>query len=648
MSKTTVTMRENMNSHRKTPHFLSLAIGFGLLSGCGSDQDQQASAQAKKAASKSPLAFFTALEGHDQDLALGILKTKVTQKPKDESGRTPLMVAARTSSTRVAWELLPEKVTSPLPTDDQGLNALVYAAQADEIWLVGELLKRGASADVALPEGGTLVGKCISEGHTAVAMLLLKHGAPADSVDANGRPLVEIAARNGQATLVSDLIERGVAFESSEGPEGAEEFFLSHVAAEAGEPELIKLLAKSGADLNVMNQYGENPIHIAVGSGSYDVLAPLFDQGVPLDRADGSGSTPVHLAVMRRDPDSLRALLSLGANPNSYGPEGKLPIDFALEMRDYEFASLLLQYGSHAPCEPLYEAILEDDRDLIDFLLSNGADPNSLCRLSDDTLLGAALRNDNRWAAFRLLQAGALPTALTKEGQTAFHLAVAKLDKALVGLMLEKGANPNQPFNNYPSDEFLAQVASTNIAKSSLSHTRRFTPIAMAADSGDVELARLLLTHGASPQIYTQGGRYNYWYPISWAARRMDVPMMQILLGREPSQVKRRAVVDLSQQRAWVYDGDEEIYTTRVSTGKAGNRTRQGTFVITNRYRHWNSTIYGSSMPFFQRFSCGDFGFHQGYVPGYPASHGCIRVPGGNVRKMWELLSLGDPVKIVP
>ena len=125
-------------------------------------------------------------------------------------------------------------------------------------------------------------------------------------------------------------------------------------------------------------------------------------------------------------------------------------------------------------------------------------------------------------------------------------------------------------------------------------------------------------------------------------------PMMQILLGREPSQVKRHALVDLSQQRAWVYDGDEEIYTTRVSTGKAGNRTKQGTFVITNRYRNWNSTIYGSSMPYFQRFSCGDFGFHQGYVPGYAASHGCIRVPGGNVRKMWELLSLGDPVKIVP
>lgn len=636
-----------MNFYRKTSAFLSLAIGLALLTGCVSEQEQQADARAKEAATGSTLAIFSALESRDENLALGILETKINQKPQDESGRTPLMVAALTSSTRVAWELLPKTVPSTLPTDNKGISALTHAARADEAWLVGELLKRGASPNVKIPSGGTLIAECVVEGRSAVAKLLLRHGAQIDSVDANGSPLVEIAARSGHVWLVRDLLKLGVTFDGSEEIGGTNEFHLSHIAAEAGEPELIKILAQSGANLNVTNQYGENPIHIAIGSGSFDVLRPLFQQGVSLDNADGSGSTPVHLAVMRRDPDSLRELLSLGANPNSYGPEGKLPIDFALEMRDYEFASLLIQYGSLTPCTHLYSAILEDDRDLIDFLLSNGANPNSLCRLSDDTLLGAALRSNNRWAAFRLVKAGALPNALIRERQTAFHLAVAKLDRALVGLMLEKGADPNLPFYDYPSDDFLKHVASTNIAKSTLSHTRRFTPIAMASDSGDIELARLLIAHGAKASIYTRGGRYNYWYPISWAARRGDVPMMQILLGREPSQIKRRALVDLSQQRAWVYEGDEEIYTTRVSTGKPGNRTRTGTFVITNRYRHWNSTIYGSSMPYFQRLSCGDFGFHQGYVPGYAASHGCIRVPGGNVRKIWELLSLGDPVKIV-
>lgn len=641
-----------MSFCRKTPSFLFLTnlcvIGAGLMTGCVSEQEQKISVRAQEAANQSPLALFSALESRDEDLALGILATEIQQKSADESGRTPLMVAAQTGSTRVAWDLLPEKITTALPVDEKGLNALVHAARADETWLVGELLKRGASPDVRLPEGGTLIAETVLEGRAAIANLLLDHGAEVNSADSQGSPLVEVAARSGLVWLVKDLISRGVSFEGAEGLEGAPQSHLSHVVAEAGQPELIEILAETGADLNVTNQYGENPIHIAVGSGSFDVLRPLYQQGVSIDRADGSGATPVHLAVMRRDPDSLRELLSLGANPNTPGPEGQLPIDFALEMRDYEFASLLIQYGSVVPCTPLYNGILEDDRDLVDFLLSNGADANSLCRISDDTLLGAAIRSDNRWAAFRLLEAGAFPNALIREGQTAFHLAVAKLDRPLVGMMLQNGANPNLPFYDYPSKDFLQHIASENIARSTLTHTRRFTPIGLASDSGDLELARLLLAHGADPKIYTRGGRYNYWYPISWAARRGDVPMMQLLLGREPSQIKRRAVVDLSQQRAWVYDGDEEIYSTRVSTGKAGHRTRTGTFVITNRHRHWTSTIYGSSMPYFQRLSCGDFGFHQGYVPGYPASHGCIRVPGGNVRKLWQLLSLGDPVKIVP
>jgi lipoprotein-anchoring transpeptidase ErfK/SrfK len=85
---------------------------------------------------------------------------------------------------------------------------------------------------------------------------------------------------------------------------------------------------------------------------------------------------------------------------------------------------------------------------------------------------------------------------------------------------------------------------------------------------------------------------------------------------------------------------------TPVSTGRSGSRNRIGTFVITNRHRHWNSTIYNSSMLYFQR--CSDFGFHQGYVPGYPASHGCVRIPGENIRKLWQLLSLGDRVEFVP
>jgi lipoprotein-anchoring transpeptidase ErfK/SrfK len=127
------------------------------------------------------------------------------------------------------------------------------------------------------------------------------------------------------------------------------------------------------------------------------------------------------------------------------------------------------------------------------------------------------------------------------------------------------------------------------------------------------------------------------------------VKMMRVLLGKDPVVEQRRIVVDLSDQRAVMYDSSGlELFKTAISTGRKGFATPTGTYAITNKYRVWTSTLYDASRPFFQRLSCGDFGFHQGNVPGYPASHGCIRVPAGNAQKFFALTELGDRVEIQP
>ena len=52
-------------------------------------------------------------------------------------------------------------------------------------------------------------------------------------------------------------------------------------------------------------------------------------------------------------------------------------------------------------------------------------------------------------------------------------------------------------------------------------------------------------------------------------------------------------------------------------------------------------------MPYFMRFSCDSFGMHAGQLPGYPASHGCIRMPYSKVREFFAILSVGDRVSII-
>jgi hypothetical protein len=177
-----------------------------------------------------------------------------------------------------------------------------------------------------------------------------------------------------------------------------------------------------------------------------------------------------------------------------------------------------------------------------------------------------------------------------------------------------------------------------------LKNDQNITPIMLAADSGSPRTARVLMAAGAKTGVWT---RRNRMWPINIAARKGDVKMMRVMLGKDPDVEQRRIVVDLSDQRAWLFDSSGlELYSTSISSGRKGFATPTGTFAITNKYRTWTSTLYDASMPFFQRLSCGDFGFHAGNVPGYPASHGCIRVPPGNATKLFSLTELGDRVEI--
>ena len=68
--------------------------------------------------------------------------------------------------------------------------------------------------------------------------------------------------------------------------------------------------------------------------------------------------------------------------------------------------------------------------------------------------------------------------------------------------------------------------------------------------------------------------------------------------------------------------------------------------LITDKDRnHW-STIYKVEMPYFMRLSCLDFGMHEGVVPNYPASHGCIRLPGDAARKFFAEIPIGTLVTV--
>ncbi|MGH1418486.1 MAG: L,D-transpeptidase family protein [Hyphomicrobiaceae bacterium] len=107
------------------------------------------------------------------------------------------------------------------------------------------------------------------------------------------------------------------------------------------------------------------------------------------------------------------------------------------------------------------------------------------------------------------------------------------------------------------------------------------------------------------------------------------------------------AVVSLNQQRMMVYDAKGLVTSTRVSTGKRGHRTPTGVFsIIQKRKRHYSNLYAGAPMPYMQRITWSGIALHAGVVPGYPASHGCIRLPYSFARQFWKMTKMGARVII--
>lgn len=145
-----------------------------------------------------------------------------------------------------------------------------------------------------------------------------------------------------------------------------------------------------------------------------------------------------------------------------------------------------------------------------------------------------------------------------------------------------------------------------------------------------------------------------------------------------PDRTSGRAsiVVSLRAQQAYLYRGKTLVASSRISSGREGHRTPTGRFQVIRKDEDHRSSVYGAycdnsnrivkpdvdsrrdrrpphthfvgaSMPYFLEFSPG-FGLHQGYLPGEPASHGCIRMPYWKARQFYDAARIGTPVIVKP
>ena len=199
---------------------------------------------------------------------------------------------------------------------------------------------------------------------------------------------------------------------------------------------------------------------------------------------------------------------------------------------------------------------------------------------------------------------------------------------------------------------------------------------------------RLLSTLTATLLVFL-GGLTQEAASQFWGARNPNAPMRKAseMIRRQPgpkidrdvepliNQENSRVHISLSKQRLYLMTGDQVFIDSPISSGKRAGMTPSGSFSITQKHADHRSSVYGNfvdrngrvvragistkvdsapsgthyegaPMKWFCRLTNSGVGFHIGVLPGYPASHGCIRLPAEIAPIVYSKVKLGTRVVI--
>jgi len=646
---------------------------------------------------------FRAIELNDQLSLERLHLIGVNLGDMGNEGFTTLGFAAQQDRLEVAKKLIGMGVPVEAP-DKFGRTPLSHAIESDHTHVAKLFLEQGGDPNVLVAKDVPALAWTVKEGREHMFKLLLTHGADVNADSAIGSPL-HLAIENKDLKMVKALLTAGADAEQSS-PDG-EPLLLASVTMEW--PELTRELLTAGADPNSEYQEGMSRAVLAMQMDRPELARELLEAGAnPNARAKGypsvfqsafekrddgtfllalekggdlkipleNGHTMLQQAVAEEDKVWTERLLAYGANPNQMTPdreplwwnqlssgrrdfatmllsagadvngpinEGARAIDLAIEDRNISQARYLFKWGATSNGY-LWHTLQSKDYSMMRFLLANGEDPNALSN-EGITPVGYTIMTGDMTAAALLMEYGAeIDTSEKPGGQRLLEWAIANKQLPILERLLDVGVNPNTYLAQPVSEAFLDKFEDKTL-RHYMTADSKITPLMVVAGTGQHKMAQALLDHGASTGVYTR--KYKTW-PINFATRVDDVSMTQILLGRDPDPKAqpRKIIISLSEQRVRLYEDGKVKLSTRCSTGKSGYSTPKGTFVITNKDRTRISNLYDAEMPYFMRLSCSAIGMHQGYVPSYPASHGCIRLPEGYARTFFKTAEVGDIVVI--
>ena len=300
------------------------------------------------------------------------------------------------------------------------------------------------------------------------------------------------------------------------------------LAVELDDLAMVELLLDAGADPRVADAAGEPLLFTATRNDNVGIARALLAAGVDVDATDASfEQTALMVAARERQPAMARLLIDHGADVGRQTaagaePRPRLPAENAGSKGDGIVRGGWPEHGMRGPVpgakSPLLYAAREGSAEITRMLLDAGADIEQ-ADANGTTPLLTAIINDNMEAARALIEAGANVNATDWYGQRPLWTAIdvrnldvpgptrdngvdRKAALELIELLLERGAEVNARTREYPPE----RRAITSLGSLAWVDFTGQTPFLRAALAGDVTVLRLLLKHGADPNIDTFTG----------------------------------------------------------------------------------------------------------------------------------------------
>lgn len=444
---------------------------------------------------KGNTVLVEAISGKSLKLVKELIKYGAQINTRNEDGCSPLHLAIHLKQYKIALLLLKSGATiinagylsdhkdtdnyqKYLEKDNRMLGLAVRRGYNE---IVESLLKQGASPDAKYKHNPILI-HAIRYKNIKAVMLFLKYGANVNAVD-----------NRGLTALFYALVYY--------------------------QPHLIELLLSYNANINIKNPMGDSVLTMAAQKNLYKAAELFISRGIEVNNRDYLGGTALIEAVLSESVSIVKLLLENNADPNIVPYYGKSALTYALELEPKKAANksaiiaLLRQYGgvekeSQLILDNLLNlAAYEGDLSKVEYLLKEKMDA-----YTGATALIYAIKGGNKDVVQFLLDSGIDPNACSRiDGMTPLMAAAANNeDLTLIKLLLEKGA-------------FL-----------DLEDFRRNTAIFYAVINNRPEALKYLISLGA--EIYPTSA-YNYGNEqmtlIEWARKYQHPEVIKILEGKE-------------------------------------------------------------------------------------------------------------------